>query len=97
METANIEVGSLRSSEVKTLQRGGYYARYLPSGHLVYVHQGVLFGVKFDPGRLEVHGAPLPLLEDVAANPITGGGQFDFSNTGHLSMPLAKPRPYRGS
>jgi hypothetical protein len=33
----------------------------------VYVHQGVLFGVKFDPKRLEVHGAAVPLLDDLAA------------------------------
>jgi WD40 repeat protein len=46
------------------------------------VRQGVLFGVRFDPVRLEVRGAPTPLLEDVAANRVTGGGQFDFSGTG---------------
>jgi serine/threonine protein kinase len=82
MDMANIEAISLQTGQVKILQHGGYYARYLPSGHMVYVHQGVLLGVKFDPVRLEMHGAPLPLLDDLAANPITGGGQFDFSNTG---------------
>ena len=64
------------------MQRGGYYGWNLAGGYLVYVHQGVLFGVKFDPKKLEVSGAPVPILEEVAANPITGGGQFDFSNTG---------------
>ena len=64
------------------MQRGGYYGRYLPGGYLVYVHQGVLFGARFNPKKLEMSGAPVPILEDVAANPITGGGQFDFSNTG---------------
>jgi serine/threonine-protein kinase len=84
MDNANIEALSLKTGQVKIVQHGGYYGRYLPSGHLVYLHQGVLFGVKFDPGRLEVHGSPAPLLDDVAANPLTGGGQFDFSNTGTL-------------
>ena len=64
------------------MQRGGYYGRYLPSGHLVYLRQGVLLGVRFDPQRLEVRGTPVPILDDVAANPATGGGQFDFSDTG---------------
>jgi serine/threonine-protein kinase len=81
-ENANIEAISLKTGQVKILQRGGYYGRYLAGGYLVYVHQGVLFGVKFDRARLEVRGAPVPLLEDVAANPVTGGGQFDFSGTG---------------
>jgi len=79
MDNANIEAISLKTGQVKVVQRGGYFGRYLPSGHLVYVHQGILFGVKFDPVRLEVRGIPTPLVEDLAANPTTGGGQFDFS------------------
>jgi serine/threonine-protein kinase len=81
-ENANVEAISLKTGQVKILQRGGYYGRYLPGGHLVYMHQGVLFGVGFDPERLEVRGEPTPLLEDVAANAASGGGQFDFSTTG---------------
>lgn len=82
MNNGSIEAFSLKTGQVKIVQRGGYYGRYLPSGHLVYLHDGVLFGVKFDPERLAVSGAPLALLEDVAANPVSGGGQFDFSRTG---------------
>jgi serine/threonine-protein kinase len=82
MDNADIEAVSLKTGKIKILQRGGYFGRYLPSGHLVYVHQGVLLGVKFDVERLEVQGTPVPLLDDVAANPVTGGGQFDFSSLG---------------
>jgi serine/threonine-protein kinase len=46
------------------------------------VHQGALYGASFDPSRLELRGAAVQLLQDVAANPATGGGQFDFSSTG---------------
>jgi serine/threonine-protein kinase len=84
MENANIAVVSLKSGRIRIVQRGGYFGRYLPSGHLVYVHQGVLFGVGFDLARLEVRGVPVPLVEDLAANPTIGGGQFDFSSTGTL-------------
>jgi len=82
MENANIEAISLTTGTVKLLQSGGYHGRFVLSGHLLYVHRGVLFGVKFDPSRLEVRGSPVPLLDDVASNPSTGGGQFDFSATG---------------
>ena len=82
MDNANIEAVSLKTGQIKILQRGGYFGRYLPGGHLLYVHQGILFGVDFDPERLQVHGTPVPLLEDVEANAATGGGQFDFSATG---------------
>ena len=79
MENASIEALSLKTGQVKILQRDGYFGRYLPSGHLVSVHQGALFGVAFDPSSLEMHGTPVPLLDDVAGNATTGGGQFDFS------------------
>jgi predicted Ser/Thr protein kinase len=85
MDNANIQAVSLKTGQIKVVERGGYYGRYLPSGHLVYLHQGVLFGVKFDLRRLEVRGTPVPLLDDLGATQFTGGGQFDFS--GSLSGP----------
>ena len=33
---------------------GGAYARYVPSGHLVYVNKGTIFAVPFDPKTLRV-------------------------------------------
>jgi serine/threonine-protein kinase len=81
-ENANIEVVSLKAGQVRVLERDGYYGRYLPTGHLVYIHQGALFGVRFDPSRMELRSAPIPLLADLAVNSATGGGQFDFSATG---------------
>lgn len=74
-----LEVASLKDGTSKTVQRGAYYGRYLPGGYLAYVRQGTIFASKFDSGRLQVTGAPVPVLQDVAANPGTGGGQFDFS------------------
>jgi serine/threonine-protein kinase len=82
MENANIGVLVLKSGATKILWRRGYYGRYLPTGHLVFVRQGVLFGVGFDAERLEIRGIPTPLLEDVAGDSGGGGGQFDFSRTG---------------
>ena len=83
MEDASVDAISLKTGVTKALVAGAYFGRYLPAegdrGYLVYLHQGVLFGVAFDPGRLEIQGTPVPLLEDVAASPGQGGGQFDFS------------------
>jgi hypothetical protein len=44
----------------------GYRGRYLPSGQLVFVHDGVLFGVDFDLDHLNPRGVTIPLLDDVA-------------------------------
>jgi len=82
-EDASIEAMSLSSGVTKSLVPEAYFGRVLPAGggrsYLVYLHQGVLFGVAFDSGRLEVQSAPVPLLEDVAASPIGRAGEFDFS------------------
>ncbi len=83
-DAANIEVMSLADHRRKTLVRGGTFGRYLPSGHLVYVNQGTLFAVPFDVDRLEVHGTPAPVLDQVGYSPAYGSAQFDFSQTGTL-------------
>ena len=83
-EDADIVVYAMASGQRKTLQRGGFYARYVPSGHVVYMHEGTLFAVPFDLKRLEVTGQPVPILGGVLTAPATGGTQFSFSETGNL-------------
>jgi Tol biopolymer transport system component len=87
-DNASIEVLSLKSGQWKMVQRGGYFGRYLATsngvGHLVYIHQGTLFAVGFDLGRLEIRGTPAPLLESVAGNDAVGAGQFDVARNGTL-------------
>jgi Tol biopolymer transport system component len=83
-EDADMVVYSIASGQRKVVQHGGSHARYLPSGHLVYLHQGTLFAVPFDLKRLEVTGQPVPVLEGVVTVPGNGGGQFSFSETGNL-------------
>ncbi len=81
------EVVSLKTGAVKTLHKGGSFVRYLPTsgstsqtGHLVYLRQGVLSAVAFDPIRLEVRGSPEQILADVAGTANT----FDVSRNGIL-------------
>src|SRR5207237_1541595 len=78
----SIEVLSCNTGQVNVVQRGGYFGRYLPDGHLVYLNQGTLFGLPFDLSRLEVGGKPTPLVDDLAGNTSTAGGQLDFSRNG---------------
>ena len=72
----------------RSCSRGGYFGRYLPSGHLIYVHQETLFAVPFSPARLETQGMPVPILDDVAGANTNGAGQFDFSQapSGHGTL-----------
>ena len=46
----------------------GSSPRYVPTGHIVYGLDGVLFAVPFDTGSLEVTGGPVPLVEGVAGS-----------------------------
>jgi Tol biopolymer transport system component len=84
-EDSDIVVYSIASGQRRTVQRGGFYARYLPSGHVVYMHEGTLFAVPFDLKRLESTGQPAPILEGVVTAPLYGGAQFSFSETGNFA------------
>jgi DNA-binding winged helix-turn-helix (wHTH) protein/Tol biopolymer transport system component len=90
--SANIEVLSLKSGQVKVVRRGGYLGRYLPSGHLIYFRQGALYGVPFDLGRLETQGAAAPLLEDLADSEGAASARVSFSRTGILLYTSAARR-----
>jgi serine/threonine-protein kinase len=79
LDDAEICALDLKSGQWKTVQKGGYFGRYLPSGHLVYTHLGQLFAVRFDKERLETKGTPVVVLEDLAANRVSAAGRFDFA------------------
>jgi serine/threonine-protein kinase len=83
-ENANLVVQELPGGPRKVVQAGGYYGRYLRSGHLVYVHSGTLFAAPFDLTRLEATGQPVPVVEGVTSNPSIGSTQFAVSDTGLL-------------
>jgi serine/threonine-protein kinase len=89
-DEAEIVVQSLVNGERKTLGRGAD-ARYVPTGHLVYVRAGRLVAVPFDLARLQVTGGAVSVMADVmqAANMgnadlDTGAGQFSVSASGAL-------------
>jgi len=79
-DNANIEVFSFKTGQFKVVHRGGYFGRFLPSGHLIYVHQGTLFAVPFSITRLETRGMPVPILDEVAGEKTNGAGQLDFTS-----------------
>jgi serine/threonine-protein kinase len=68
--------------EAKVVLHGGYFGRYLRSGHLTYIHDGRLFAVPFDLDRLETVGTAVPVLERLVRAVNTGAAQFDASENG---------------
>ena len=65
-------------------------ARYVSTGHLVFLRQGTLMAVRFDLAGLEVLGQPVALVDNVMqafttnTGWHTGAGQFGISDTGSL-------------
>jgi Tol biopolymer transport system component len=101
-ENASIEIVTLKTRERRTLLSGGYFGRFAPTsasgGHLLYVHEGVLFALPLvdrsgDASKLKPQGAPLPVLDDVASLSSSGAGQFDFSRSGVLVYQKGKAGP----
>ena len=82
-DTANVVLLSLDSGERRVLIPGGADARYVSTGHIVFMKTGTLMAVPFDLRSRQVTGTPVTLVEGVmqgvnAPNSLfeTGAGQF---------------------
>lgn len=74
----------LETMEKKILVKDVQFARYVPSGHLIYIRAGAVEAVPFNPATCEVTGRAVPVLERVLLNSGMGTAQFTFSNEGLL-------------
>jgi hypothetical protein len=78
------------TGEWSVLLRDAADARYVPTGHLVFLRQGTLMAVRFDLANQKVIGQPVPVVDNVmqafALNSgwNTGAGQFCMSDSGSL-------------
>jgi serine/threonine-protein kinase len=91
-DDAQLVARSLETGAQTVLVTGGADARYVPTGHLVFVRLGTLMAVPFDPVRLAVTGGATGVIEGVmqAASQRSSylfntlAGQFTVSDTGAL-------------
>ncbi|MDX1647157.1 MAG: hypothetical protein R3304_08425, partial [Longimicrobiales bacterium] len=78
-----IAVFDLETGE-KRILLAGVFARYSPTGHLLYVSaDGLLLAVPFDAGDAEVTGAPVALTEGLAVGNF-GSADLDIADDGTL-------------
>ncbi len=84
LDSARVEVVSLKTKERTLVLTGGVSARYLAGGYLLYARNEVLFGARFDARRLEVAGAAVPVVEDVAIVQQDALGAYAVSDNGTL-------------
>jgi len=92
---------TLATGQRTVLLRDAADARYLPSGHLVFLRRGQLLAVPFDAERLEKRGPEVPVLDMVAQSltagnnhDVTGAGQFAVAATGTLAWVPGPVVPY---
>ena len=81
-DDANLVIESIPDRRRHVVYRGGYYGRYLPSGHLVFVHEGTLFAAPFDLAAREMKGPTVPVVEELRVSPTFGGAQLAFADDG---------------
>ena len=79
-----IAIYSMVTGERRVLIEDGGDARYLPTGHLVYVRDDTLVAMPFDAKRLEITGGPVPVLDQVRQVGGLGRAQLSYSDDGIL-------------
>jgi serine/threonine-protein kinase len=88
-EEASLVIQPLPGGERKVVLKGGYHGRFVSSGHILYVHEGTLFAVPFDPARLRPIGQPVPAVQEVASYYVSGGAQFSAARGTLVWLPGA--------
>jgi Tol biopolymer transport system component len=83
-DNARIAVLDLKSRRSRVVVNGGSSARYVPSGHLVYVRGGAMFAVPFDLKRQAITGTETPVIERIFYNSAGGFADYSFSDSGLL-------------
>ena len=80
----------------RVVLEGGAYARYSPTGHILYVRGGEIMAAPFDAQRLSVTGRPAGVVDGGSFDAAAGAAYFAVSRTGVLVYvpggPLMKQR-----
>jgi len=85
LDTSRVGVVSLETGEVRDVVDGGFFARYVPTGHLLYVKGDRLFAAPFDLERVSVTGPARSVLDGVFVSQTGAFSLFDVSVDGTLA------------
>ena len=83
-DTASVAAQSLETGSRQILVENGTFARYAPSGHLLYMRGSTLFAAPFDAQRVGIGSNPEPVIEGVRLDPRYGCGHFAAAASGTL-------------
>ena len=85
VDESQVVAQSIADGKRTVLVERGAYARYFPTGHLLYAVSGSVFAIPFDAAAVRVTGAPVPVIEGVARSSISGSAQYAVSASGSLA------------
>ena len=80
----SIAAKSITTGETRSLIPSGTSPHYVRPGYLVYAVGTTLMAVPFDPERLQVTGAAVPVADGVLQSPQNGATSYGISDTGTL-------------
>jgi len=90
-QDAVVAVQNVTTGLRKTLVENAYFGRYLPSGHLMWEHDGTMFVAPIDLKKLELTGSPAPVLEDVTSYPNRGYAELSYTPSGTVAYLPGSP------
>ncbi len=84
VDRSRIGVLDLKTRQVRWLIDGGFFARYAPSGHLLYARGQRLYAIAFDAASGTLEGSPVAVLDDVRVSH-GGSASVAVSKSGTLA------------
>jgi serine/threonine-protein kinase len=82
---ARIVVQSLATGQRRTLVEGGSNPLYVPTGHLVYAFEDVLYGMAFDLETQTISGGPVTLRQGIMRSSGNQDANYGISANGTLA------------
>ncbi len=83
-DSFRIEAMSPDTQERRILIDDGFFARFAPSGHLLFARNETLMAVPFDDRKLEPLGPQVTVLESIETDTKSGAAFYSFSDNGTL-------------
>ena len=81
--SADVALLDLQSRAWRVLVKGGTMPSYVPTGHLLYADDGMLYAAPFNLGRLELAGEAQRMVEGVVTKD-SGAADYAVSDNGTL-------------
>jgi serine/threonine-protein kinase len=85
IDRSRVGVLDLETKSIEWIVDGGFYGRYVASGHLLYAKGSRIYALPFDAGSAKATGQPVVVVDDVSVEPTNGNATFAVSSTGTLA------------